>query len=374
MACEEGARFAVRAYDIERHGIEGELYVFGHVDARGESWAAWDWSRYRYPLTSPQAVPPPFPDSILCINGICLEWGGDYYRWSPAAHRLDFRDGSITPALSRGRATRRPMWQRPAEEGDPRVLSRWAEILAGHLATAERAKPPDGWAYKQALVRYFPPKSFWSTLPGMIPLRSHDALQLVSLREATEIPQFATTSTIRRAFSTRRETGRGTAPLPDGAQTIVAKDLARLSAEHAGELFRNRSVQRFRLLSPRDMAIWRTCSRPEVLPFERGSRPAYVVDFGLGRVIGIEIHKTTDSIYPAILFNSANQVISWLLRVRSTCAAGEHGFTREQFDRFYALLDDATRYLRQEELGPLNAYLKAWRSMCRLDCGLPTVK
>ena len=47
------AKLAVRAFDVNRHGIEGELYVFVRTDSRGESWTAWSWANYTVPLPAP---------------------------------------------------------------------------------------------------------------------------------------------------------------------------------------------------------------------------------------------------------------------------------------------------------------------------------
>lgn len=38
LVTDPDARFQVKAYPIERHGIEGEIYVFARVDSTGESW------------------------------------------------------------------------------------------------------------------------------------------------------------------------------------------------------------------------------------------------------------------------------------------------------------------------------------------------
>ncbi len=361
---EEGAKFVVRAYDIQRQGIEGELYVFAHVDAGGESWAAWHWSQSSYPETSPQASAPPFPESVRCINGIRLEGGLMHYDYlgKPLAARLDFRDGSIAPALSRMQAVQRKTGQE--RERDARVSSRWAEILTEHLETTERAKSSDAWAYKQALVGYFPFESFWAGLPGTIRFRTRDAFQLMSLREALQLPQFATTSVARRRISPRRETGNSNLTPPDAAHTLVAEDFATLSEEHRSELFRKRSVQSFEFLSPIDTAIRWTSSPPQVLQFGRTwSRPAYLVSFGVPRVVGTEIHKTWSSVYPALLFNSDNPLINWLTLVRRSCATGEYSLTQEQFDRLYLLLDNSTRFPSLAYVGHLNAYLNAWRLM-----------
>jgi hypothetical protein len=85
-----GATLGVRAFNVNRRGIEGELYVFSRVDSRGESWAAWSWANYSYPSLHPQASAPPFPNSLVCLHGITVQESGCPER----CERIDYRDGS----------------------------------------------------------------------------------------------------------------------------------------------------------------------------------------------------------------------------------------------------------------------------------------
>ena len=157
---EEGAQFFVRAYPINRPGIEGELYVFGRTDKRGESWAAWDWARYRYPQEHPQATVPEFVSSATCLHGIAVDSGN--YSDGPMSTRLDYRGRDYRPALSRRH--RHGFITRP----DPVVSSRWEEILQEHLQASPRALGPDAWRYKQSLMRLFRFHSFWESVPETI--------------------------------------------------------------------------------------------------------------------------------------------------------------------------------------------------------------
>src|SRR5207245_4850168 len=119
-----GAKFAVRAFDLQRYGIEGELYVFTRIDSHGESWDAWADAQYHYPSKDPRASRPSFPEPLRCVNGIAVE--ARYRRRGPTSERLDFRGGSIPiPALSRER-----MWllhRGHGELSDVRVPSRRLE-------------------------------------------------------------------------------------------------------------------------------------------------------------------------------------------------------------------------------------------------------
>jgi molecular chaperone HtpG len=42
VVTEPGGKFVIRAFDINRPGLEGELYVFAHVSEAGESWTQYE--------------------------------------------------------------------------------------------------------------------------------------------------------------------------------------------------------------------------------------------------------------------------------------------------------------------------------------------
>lgn len=171
----KGARFVMRTFPVSRPGIEGELYVFGRTDRRGESWAAWDYSQYTYPKSHPQAVPPPRVDSIKCFHGIGLESGSLLPNMSA---RLDFRGPKHRPTLSRSRL--RPRWH---ESHETEIVERWEEIVKEHLSTSRRALGVDSWRYKQSLVDLFDLPSLWAAEPGTVRVFSEGRAQLLSLIE-----------------------------------------------------------------------------------------------------------------------------------------------------------------------------------------------
>jgi hypothetical protein len=148
IVTEEGARFAVRAFPTNHHGIEGELYVFAFIDDKGESWAVWDWANHTYPRKHPGASAPAFPGDLICLHGIAMSADERSFLRRPMSARLDYRGESHRPALSRETSWRRPEYNQEIEP-------RWEEILREHLATSPHAKSEEGWKYKQRLVEYF---------------------------------------------------------------------------------------------------------------------------------------------------------------------------------------------------------------------------
>ena len=79
---EKGAKFIVRAFPINRPGIEGELYVFAHITKVGESWVDKWWAQSTYPELHPQALKPEFPENLTCMHGISVsrEYTRGYWR------------------------------------------------------------------------------------------------------------------------------------------------------------------------------------------------------------------------------------------------------------------------------------------------------
>jgi molecular chaperone HtpG len=145
------ARYAVRAFDVDRQDIQGELYVFARIDQEGERWDAWSHANYAAPGKDPRASKPAFPASLRCIHGISV---GNDRDGGPTGERLDFR-GSNIPRAALSRDVIRVSREEQDDSSRSRLRSRWTEVIADHLATSRRANSPTGWRYKQAMVDYF---------------------------------------------------------------------------------------------------------------------------------------------------------------------------------------------------------------------------
>jgi hypothetical protein len=179
----KGARFVLRAFPVNRPGIEGELYVLGHVDADGESWAKWYWSQYNYPKRHPQATAPTVPDNLTCLHGVTQRVGA--LDWVPMRGRLDYRRDIRQLTLSRNRSG--PLLKAETQM-DPEIESRWEEIILEHLRSTPRAKSHESWKYRQKLADLFKLNSFWDSYPEMIRVYINGQEKLLTLNDIRAMP------------------------------------------------------------------------------------------------------------------------------------------------------------------------------------------
>ncbi len=366
---QEGAKFAVRAFDIQRYGIEGELYVFMRIDSHGESWDAWSDARYNYPRKDPRASKPSFPKSLRCINGIAVGLG---YGEGPISERLDFRGGSIpVPALSREHM--RLAHRSHGELSDARVTSRWVEIIKDHLATSQRAASPDGWRYKQALVDDFSTADFWASLPGTIPIHAKEGARLVSLQELQELPLMATLIGPHDLFPTLvLPVDRKSMPEPvwdEEVWAIFGEELKAISKNHTASLFQRRSVHSARWLPSEHFVMYWKKEDGDIKslggPSHHQSRLVELTD---SFTVGFRIHSTTDSPLESVLFNAANPLIQWLLRIKKASAEGVHGLSNEHYERLFELLYETCSYLYKVD--EVMRYVQKWHEMRGLPSDL----
>ena len=365
-----GAEFAVRAFDVNRHGIEGELYVFVRTDSRGESWSAWNWSRYYYPSKHPHATEPSFPGRLVCLHGITVEQSEAGQR----CERIDYRDGSIQPVLSRDLERHRHSGR---GEADRRISSRWEELLQDHLASAERAKGKDGWIYKQSLIDHFDLPSFWADVAGTIPVYGDGKSRLMSLRDLVSHDKIATIISPKRqdyyqlggqkaAFVIEGTSGAKFAPLPDVTWSdelpgIAAENIEELSSLHRQAIFKNRGVDSVKWLADGRLAVYW-----QLGAVTAKGRDAHLVCLPEKTVAAIAIHKTLDSVYGSILFNANNELITWFLRIEERCARGELGLSTEKSDRLLSKLLYAARYRYGDHMEGFVTYFKGWRDLKEL--------
>jgi hypothetical protein len=358
---QEGAKFAIRAFDVQRYGLEGELYVFARVDSQGESWDAWSDAYYTYPKVDPRASKPVFPTSLYCIHGIGAESG---YSSGPCSERVDFRGGSIPiPSLSRERSH---FGRRGSYASDVRISSRWTEIMKDHLATSTRANSSDGWRYRQALADDFPPREFWSSAPGMILIHASQGTRTISLKEALEVPMIAT---IMESNSTARRFPKLAGPeavskpvWEEEIPAIFVEELNVLCKAHRVAIFHNRTPDSVRWLPSKDCVIyWKNADRIETLGGP-DYRPSRLVAMKNSFTVGFQIHALSDStILVSEIFNKSNQLIQWALRIKKASEQGGHGITPDHFEQLYELLHKCCDFFGS--IKPLVQYLDRWRSM-----------
>lgn len=370
---EEGAKFAVRHFNINRPGIEGELYVFAVLTSRGESWTSWRWANEIYPTLHPMARRPVFPESLVCFQGVRVG-SSDLYPYvhsvGPIASRLDFRSDKYHLPLSREHLFTHA--RKPQGAGDPAVESRWEELLAQHLAETDWAKGENGWRYKQRLVGDFPFPSFWEGQPEMLPLSIGGRRRLLSLQEAVLLPMVTTVvhpkSPFYRYTKEKPEINPFVPAWTERDFGISDDDLYQLSSEHTKTLFSGRYVEGVRWLSSGHLGVdWKLGSHEPPLI---GEESIGTTTFEDPDVICFRLHRATGS-DQYVLLNTRNELARWILRVNDCCRRSLPGPGIDQIKVLNHLVKwSAWFQTASDEFHTLCEFITRWREITDLPSEL----
>lgn len=206
------AKFVVRAFPVNRPGIEGELYVLAYTDGQGERWDRRDWADHTYPQQHPRAAAPPFPENLTCVHGVTLNEGA--YLRGGFSQRIDYRARGKEITLSRGQLH----FHGAIVRIDPEIVSRWTEILTEHLASSRHATSPDGWRYKQRLAKSFPFANFWAGVPKAVRVFIKGKSRHVSLRDIQDAPIITSATASLDVRTIERNTKRTIVPAWDNTK------------------------------------------------------------------------------------------------------------------------------------------------------------
>jgi hypothetical protein len=354
---DERARLAVRAFDIQRHGLEGELYVFARVDDRGESWDAWRLAAHDYPQRDPRASRPPFPGSLTCIHGISV---GQTTGSGPRGQRIDFRGGDIpTPGLSRDEIRARGDAR---TRRDDRMTSRWEEVLTMHLSSSIKANSPEGWRYKQALVDDFPLESYWASLPGTIPTHRAGDLELLSLDELRQIALIATIFVPQVLIpGIGAASDRKWMPNPHWSERIPAvfgDELEAISNAHRRDILRGRAPASAQWLPTGHLAVNWMKHAGAVAFGGPEYQPSHLVELPDNFHVGFQIRPTGDKILGSILLNSRSHLVRWLVSVREASGEGASGIPPERYESLYEKFHEVCAW--PHKLADLVDYIEKW--------------
>lgn len=368
---EEGAKFVVRSFPVNRQDIEGEIYVLAHVGPKGERWDLLSWAKNTYPQTHPLAIAPEFPGDITCLHGIKVSDFPLPY-WRGYSTRLDYRGGdTYRPTLARLYLLHRGVL---SVEMDAEIESRLEEMLKEHLATSTYIRPNEGWKYKQRLVGRFSLPSFWASEPGTIRVFRKGQPDLISLGEAKATavittviePQVLAENSIPGGEETERPDAFSEVQTP----TISLSDLDSLSDEHRGAIFASRRVTSLRFLESGYFAAdWTASAKGYDLFDNYTRRPVGTATLPNSQTIGFAIHQTTDNNYKCCLLNDHHPFVLWLLKVKDACEEGLHGLNRTQFTQLFSLLENPLHY-HGHEVSKLADYVDGWRVLPGLPADL----
>lgn len=351
---EAQSRLLVRAFPINRTGIEGELYVFAKVTSHGEAWDKFSWVSSRYPKMHPGAATPEFPADVECLHGIAME-SGHSFRAPGHSSRVDYRGEGPSITLAREGRNRK--------EADPVIVSRWEEILNEHISSSAFSISEDGWKYRQRLVDIFEFDSFWRSLEGMIPLRVDGKEVMFSLEVAERLPTLTIVlnkTRVNNRFSTLE--GEPPIPLIKSETPTLLHDLF-LSARHSALLVDSRIPVRVSWLNEHYMATDWSLGDSDSEPFaETTLTKCFLVELPSTTSIGCCINWRHGS-KAAVLLNINHCFVKWLARVKSACVNHDQSLTIRQFVTIIDLIDSSFRYSLQNDLIRLQDYLDGWSKL-----------
>jgi molecular chaperone HtpG len=367
----ENAKFAVRAFPVNRPGIEGELYVFAAIDERGESWGTWGWAKYDYPQQHPLAAEPKFPANLICLHGISIN---EKQGTGTTAVRLDYRNNKLNPTLSRSSTK---AWASARGFSDPEIESRWAEILKEHLTTSKWGTSEDSWWYKQILAGQLPLPHFWAEEPGTIRVYKGSTPQLLSLNDLLLINTITVAMNPGDEYTPESQRGSEKAPAMPEWDGIVPgishKDFPYISSQHRKAIFRNRYVSRVRWLPSRHLAVDWTLHRGEQEWFYREDLlyPIILAELPYSKTIGGSIHYVTEYGSETSLINQNNAFVQWVIKVKDACLQNQHSLAKEQLHQLISKLHNVLLYRGEEYwLKHLLHYVSNWREIPGLPAAL----
>jgi hypothetical protein len=186
----------------------------------------------------------------------------------------------------------------------------------------------------------------------MIPIARDGKEATVPLHEAVALP--VVTVVLDRSS--------GGASVENAEAVVFAADVDDLSDAHRTALFSGRVISRTRSITSGELAIdWIRGERSRSLQPGRID----VADYDDEYTIGFSTHKTLDDVYEAVILNSRNVFVQWLLRVTSACSDGRYGLRRQQAELLADLFDKPAR-LHRYEVDKLNVYVARWRTISDL--------
>ena len=381
----EGAKFIIRAFPVNRHGIEGNLYVFARIDERGEDWGSWSWARYIYPTRHPQAIIPNFPHDLICLHGITLNESLSIP--SPKCARIDFRKDTHNFILSRKSSQD---FEVTDIDQNREIELRWKEILEEHLATSHRAIATDAWIYKQKLIEYFPLYSFWATAPETIQLYINGQPCLMSLNEVLTMKVITVTmkadskkiitvsinasskdgSFLNTSTNEEQKAQKIILPNDSNVPALTEGDLLKLSKAHRRNIFVNRKASHLRWLTQEHIALDWSLNQEESVWYQPlvGS-PIMLITLDETVLIGFKVHRTISDTRQLVLLNQSNPFVQWLMRIKDACELNQNGLRYEQFIQLMSLLEDPTSYTGYK-LSELKRYLEGWNKIPQLPLEL----
>ncbi|NOT28159.1 MAG: hypothetical protein HOP16_18920 [Acidobacteria bacterium] len=344
----QGKLIELKAFDVDRPGIDGELYVLAirseDPSKNDEDWARMNWYKYSYTPSYPQTVNR-VPASVSCFHGITLTEGEGSADAMIA--RLDYRRSSDRVTLARSGRLRQGL-----HNGDAELRSRWVEVLDEHLRLTSLATGEDRWDYVQRLIdRYESLGDYWTTLPRAVRFFCEGTAIQVSAAEATP---WDTITLLWEDYNTYKPDWdhlKATAAELKGqlsgvVPTLSTYDVLVMSELHKEMLFGNRGVERVELVGNDYLRIfWGPRDRCDCI--DEGDRQGlFFANAGTAVGVACGLHVTYRH-KKAVLVNTSTPLGLWLKLILNYAAQNPRQLAvrPELLARLKELLIQAATYI-----------------------------
>jgi hypothetical protein len=362
VATQEKTTIRLKAYPVEGHGIQGEIYVLSVIVGNVNRWDRSYWVRNEYPYLHPEAKSIRIPENLICVNGIAFDYSGFGREY---AYRMDIRRKMTEMPISR--SPDHFMGRRHLSRLIPELEACVKGIVLKHFDESEMAKSEDGWIYRNRVADEFKEFPFWDSISGMVKVEKEGKHEVWALSEVIKEP--IVTLVIEQKYIKNIalvKPAKATLDTQPALRNVAISfdGFEKIAADLRDRIFDRRKCSSVRLLSGNKLAVdWRKCSNEEIAKYSNFGFS--LVDFEnpnlLGICLGSEVRR--------FLLNLHNPIVKWLVLLRDACEKGTKGLRPEQFEKTWKVL---TNFIRSSEQyhDTTERYIKGWQEIAWLPSDL----
>jgi molecular chaperone HtpG len=331
------AKLMIRAFPVNREGIEGELFVLSYVASGIERWDVGGTINYQN-SSRLRGTRIEMPDDEILFHGINTSFSDDdeggHESNDPFRKRIDLRGERFSPSLARNRSR--------FNEYFPEIDSRWQEIIREHFDSLGDLGETPLWMYKQKLSEYIGSAEFWDIEPSMMPIIENGICKSVTEDSVKSLPSLCVYVEKKyRApafFDIEEDNVEPELPLPIVEGIILSdNNLGKVSHDCRISLFSNRVLTKIEIISDFIICTW-TLGEPNAADVYRGigiQEIDFNPDIAACRIGSPISHYGS----PHVVLNSSHPFGAWHSRVRNACDDGQFGLDK----RILRSINDAIR-------------------------------
>jgi len=357
---ENGSKFVIRSYSIEKDGVFGELYLLHYFDSEGEVLDRLQWATHKYPLLHPKAIAPKLPNRLICNQGITVSYGGLYS--GEYSFRIDIRNNKYETNISRN-ILKSPLYESAVVNLVKKELEK---IIIEHLKKSQVAKK-EGWRYIQRLIKVFPDLDIWNYIEGAICYYINGRENFASLEQFNKQSEIAILTRIISLdifLRERNDSKDDNKPLrlinSINTPTLI-HEINQFSETHFKKIVGQRSIVKVNYLNSEYMISYWSKEVYSHFNFDIddfNNNKVYLVDLPNKRIIGHPVIIRDNNDYYIVL-NSSNAFVKWLLKIKEYRKNNDS--PNEVFKKIISLFNTPLKFegYRVEDL---NKFLKNWPS------------